>query len=154
MCGGLVITLDISPKVFHRGRSDGVPDDLLAAYPRSFVHGEDHLVSSRRMIDLGHPYSHDVNGAEEDVAILLALLDAGEGLRDAVGLHAALVRKHISRLPARRKSSSGLQGFSYRISILTANKKVRSDVPAAEGIANIQREETPEMLVCIMSRVH
>ena len=72
---GQVVPFDITPDILNRARSDGIPNDLLAAYLRSFVHCKNHLVASRSMVDLRHPRPNYMDSAEDDVAILFPSLN-------------------------------------------------------------------------------
>ena len=47
-------------------------NDLLAAGLRPLVHGEDHPLASFQVIYLLHPRPHNMYGAKDDIALLLA----------------------------------------------------------------------------------
>ena len=105
------------------------------------------------MIDLGHPGSHHMHGAQDNIASLLPRIETWKSLLDGVRFNAALIRKHISGAPLRCKSSDNLQCHSYSVAVLVAQKEMRADVPRATTVANVKGKEPPAMLVGIMGGV-
>ena len=150
----LVVSVDVSSNVLDRAGCDGVADDLLTPDLRSFMHGDSHLVAGGRVVDLLHPYPHHMHVAQDEIACLLSCVDTWKNCLDRVSLNAALVRKHVSRLPPRSKSSNCHQRRRHSVAVLTAQEEVRTNIPIAAAIAKIEREEAPSMLVGVMGGVN
>jgi hypothetical protein len=114
---------DVAGDILDRALGNGLPNERLAANFRALVHGESHLVAYCGVIDLAHPRTHDMNYAEDDIAGLLATVDPRECLCHVVCFHVALVRQHISKLPARCEPMNGRQCFCHSLPILLAHKR-------------------------------
>src|SRR5688572_20691532 len=99
LCIFLIISLNICADIGDRTDVDSLLNKFLAANSRSLVHALNHLVSSLHVVNPAHPRSHDMHRTKDNVTLLLACLEAGEGFLDAVDLNIALVGEDIPRAP-------------------------------------------------------